>query len=363
MSGILKHKALIWSAIISLGTVFTSCETNTNDENQTIDESSAIHETQTISGDTQGTTYTVIIVDDMGKIKRSEIDAELRNFDLSLSTYIDESVISKINNSDSSIVISDPFHFFKKCYLESQHIYKVTEGKFDPSVFPLVKGWGFMNDLETPLAQNQIDSILNFVSFEEGRYHQIEFQNDEIAVTKSNPNFKLDFNAIAQGLSVDVIYDFIEKKGCENFYVEIGGELKVKGYNKNGTSWNIGVDSPIENLKTRERDTIIHVSDKAIATSGNYRKFYVKDGVKYSHTLNPSTGKPVTHSLLSATVIADKCSTADAYATVFMVVGTEGALEFVREHPEEKLEVYLLYANKNGDIEHVMSDGFSKYLK
>lgn len=351
MSGILKRKVLIWSAIISLGAAFTSCESET------------IYEIHTIRGNTQGTTYTIIIVDDKGEIEKSEIDAQLRNFDLSLSTYIDESVISKINNSSSSIVISDAFHFFEKCYLESQHIYKVSEGKFDPSVFPLVKGWGFMNDLETPLAQAQIDSILNFVSFEKGRYHQVKFKDAQITATKNNPNFKLDFNAIAQGLSVDVIYDFIENKGCKNFYVEIGGELKVKGHNKNGTPWNIGVDSPIENLLTRERDTIIHISDKAIATSGNYRKFYVKDGVKYSHTLNPSTGKPVTHSLLSATVIADKCSTADAYATVFMVMGTEGALKFVNEHPEENLEVYLLYANSKGEIEYAMSEGFSKYLE
>jgi thiamine biosynthesis lipoprotein len=351
MSGILKRKVLIWSAIISLGAAFTSCESKT------------IYETHTISGNTQGTTYTIIIVDDNGKINKSEIDAQLRNFDLSLSTYIDESVISKINNSSSSIVISDAFHFFEKCYLESQHIYQITDGKFDPSVFPLVKGWGFMNDLETPLAQDQIDSILNFVSFERGRYHQVDFQDAEITMTKSNPNFKLDFNAIAQGLSVDVIYDFIEKKGCKNFYVEIGGELKVKGHNKNGMPWNIAVDSPIENLQTRERDTIIHISNKAIATSGNYRKFYVKDGIKYSHTLNPSTGKPVTHSLLSATVIANKCSTSDAYATAFMVMGTEGALRFVREHPEENLEVYLLYANTKGEIQHAMSDGFSKYLE
>ncbi|NRA10621.1 MAG: FAD:protein FMN transferase [Crocinitomicaceae bacterium] len=357
MSGILKHKALIWFAIISLGTTFTSCDTisETGEDK--------VAKVLTISGNTQGTTYTIIIIDNNGEIKKSEIDEELSNFDLSLSTYIDESVISKINNSNSSIVISDPFGFFKPCYIESQHIYNLTNGKFDPSVFPLVEGWGFMNDLETPLEQSQIDSILKFVSFEKGLHHSVNFQDNKIHFSKSNANFKIDFNAIAQGLSVDVIYDFIQKKGCKNFYVEIGGELKVKGHNKHGTSWNIGVDTPIANLRTRERDTIIHISNKAIATSGNYRKFYIKDGIKYSHTLNPSTGKPVTHSLLSATVIASKCSTADGYATTFMVLGVKESLRFVKEHPEEQLAVYLLYANEEGEIKYAMSDGFSKYLE
>lgn len=282
---------------------------------------------------------------------------------MSLSTYIEESVISKLNNSSNYLGISDPTGFFETCYNESMHIYKMTDGQFDPSVFPLVKGWGFMNDMETPLGQQEIDSILEFVSFEDGKHHSLSEYNGEIRLSKSNQNFKMDFNAIAQGLSVDVIYDFIEKKGFKNFYVEIGGELKVKGHNSQGTSWNIGVDSPIENSETRTRDTIIHVSNKAIATSGNYRKFYVKDGVKYSHTLNPSTGKPVTHSLLSATVIANNCSTADGYATAFMVMGVNKALKFVKEHPKEKLEIYLLYADDKGEIKHAMSDGFSKYLK
>lgn len=291
------------------------------------------------------------------------MDAELRKFDLSLSTYIEESVISKVNESKDHIAIDDPTGYFKTCYIESQKIYQKSNGLFDPSVFPLVKGWGFMNDMETPLGKIQIDSILQFVSFEEGKLHAVAFKDKEIEVSKMNPNFKIDFNAIAQGLSVDMLYEFIEKKGCKNFYVEIGGELKVKGTNSNGTSWNIAVDLPLENLKVRQRDTIVHITNKAIATSGNYRKFYIKDGVKYSHTLNPMTGKPVQHTLLSATVVADKCSTADGYATAFMVMGVERALEFVKDHPEENLDIYLLYADDKGEINHVMSEGFGKYLK
>lgn len=355
MFGTLKHKVLSWSVIISLATIVSSCNTSNS-----IQE---VEQVTKITGETQGTTYSVIVVGENVKLSKKELDRELRKFDLSLSTYIQESVISKINESKSFIEIEDPSGYFQTCYAESQVIYQKTNGLFDPSVFPLVKGWGFMNNMETPLDQDQIDSILKFVSFEEGKLHRVELNKNQLRVTKINENFKIDFNAIAQGLSVDVLYDYIEKKGYKNFYVEIGGELKVKGYNNHGTSWNIGVDLPLENLTERKRDTIIHISDKAIATSGNYRKFYVKDGVKYSHTLNPMTGKPVMHTLLSATVITDKCSTADGYATAFMVMGVEKTLEFVKNHPEEHLDVYLLYANSEGNIQRTMSSGFSKYLQ
>jgi thiamine biosynthesis lipoprotein len=203
------------------------------------------------------------------------------------------------------------------------------------------------------------------VSFEQHKLHSLYFERGASLITmkKHVPEFKMDFNAIAQGLSVDVLYTYIEAKGYKNFFVEIGGELKVKGKNKDGVKWKIAIDSPIENLQQRQLDTVVHISNRGIATSGNYRKFYVKDGVKYSHTLNPKTGKPVTHSLLSATVIADKCSSADGYATAFMVMGTEEALHFVKQHPALKLEVYLLYADEKGEIQHRMSDGFSNYLK
>ena len=164
-------------------------------------------------------------------------------------------------------------------------------------------------------------------------------------------------------MSVDVIDRFLRKKGCKNYYVEIGGEIVVRGLNADDVNWRIGVDTPMENLQTRELENIIHVSDKAIATSGNYRNFYIHEGVKYAHTLNPQTGFPVQHSLLSATVVANDGATADAYATVFMVMGTKKALEFVKQHPDEELEVYLLYADENGEIAREMSDGFGEFLK
>lgn len=315
-----------------------------------------------IHGKTQGTTYTIILEDENKSISKTEIDSIFTAFDMSLSTYVKNSVITQMNDSEREISLLDKTHFFQNCYNESQHIFQLTKGDFDPSVFPLVQGWGFMTHVDTPLSQIEIDSILEYIDFKSERHHSIKFNKDSIYFTKNNPKFKIDFNAIAQGQSVDVVDQYLKENGISNCYIEIGGELIVRGVNREGQDWRIGIDSPEENLKNREIENVLSISNCAVATSGNYRKFYVKDGVKYSHTLNPKTGYPVQHSLLSATVIAKSCLKADGYATAFMVMGKDKALEFVENHPEEALEIYLLFADENGEIQRVMSQDFSKYL-
>ena len=350
MFGTKKLKVLIWSVTISLCFFLISCDTVQRDSFE-------------ISGETQGTTYNLIVIGDESKLVKAGLDSLFSSFDLSLSTYIEESVISKLNNTVSSISIFDTTGYLKTCYTESYRIFENTNGAFDPSVFPLVKGWGFMNNMETPLSKDDVDSILTYVSLEKGKNHRIKFKEDTIDFEKNNPNFKLDFNAIAQGLSVDVVDGLLKEKGYTDYYIEIGGELIVRGMNRENLPWVIGIDSPIENAITRELESVINISNKAIATSGNYRKFYISDGIKYSHTLNPKTGFPVQHSLLSATVITDKCSAADAYATAFMVLGVKETLAFVKSHPEENIEVYLIYTDRFGEMQRKMSDGFSVYLK
>ena len=350
MFGVKTHKALIWSVISSI-LILTSCAEDLGDN--------LIN--QHFIGETQGTTYSVILVGEAEPITKLEIDSLLNEFDLSLSTYIDESVISKLNASSGSFSVVDQSRFFKDCYLKSKHIFSLTNGEFDPSVFPLVKGWGFMNNIESPLSQSSVDSILNFVSFSDNVHHSIKFEGDSIHLKKFHDNFKLDFNAIAQGQSVDVVWEFLKNKGYDNFYVEIGGELRTRGLNREGVAWKVGVDSPQEDKVERVLDNVLNLNDNAVATSGNYRKFYEVDGVKYSHTLSPKTGFPVRHSLLSATVIANTCAEADAYATAFMVMGLEKTLSFIRENPSEKLEVYLLYSGEDGEIKRSMSKGFKEY--
>lgn len=354
MSGV--KKLLILSLSVIINAFLISCDSNKSKERNQEKWTEFV-------GETQGTTYHIIVSDTFLNFSQISIDSLLREFDLSLSTYIPESVISRLNASQDSISISDPSGFFMTCYEESRQVYRKTGGLFDPSVYPLVEGWGFMKNMETPLNQVAVDSILDFVSFEHGKLHQITFNKNQISLKKVHPGFKIDFNAIAQGLSVDILDQFIASKGHKNYYVEIGGELIVRGKNREGKKWSIGIDTPIENATEREIKEIIEISGKAMATSGNYRKFYVRDGKKFAHTLNPKTGFPVQHNLLSATVITDKCSTADAYATAFMVMGKDASLKFVENHPELNLEIYLISSDKSGKMKTDYTKSFEKMIR
>jgi thiamine biosynthesis lipoprotein len=183
-------------------------------------------------------------------------------------------------------------------------------------------------------------------------------------IIKNTPKAKLDFNAIAQGIAVDVLAELIESKGGKNYFVEIGGEIRVNGRNKDGNYWNIGIDKPLENSTANDRVIyeIVSLENKSIATSGSYRKFYEEDGLKYSHTLDPKTGYPVTHNLLSASVIADNCGLADALATAIMVMGPDKGMDFVNAHPELNIEVYLIFNNSKDRLETYYTEGFKEMV-
>ena len=351
MFGTMKHKAPIWCAIFSSLLVFASCNSpSTPEERPRV----------SIKGETQGTTYEIIVCDPEVLVTKAEIDSVLKAFDGSLSTYQPTSVVSQLNDASTERTIEDKTGFFKTCYQESQKVYALTDGAFDPSVYPLVKGWGFMDNIQDPLSQSEVDSLLQFVGFD--RLHTIAFTGNSIALTKEIPGYKLDFNAIAQGYSVDVLDQFLKKRGQKNYYIEIGGELMLRGTNAQSEKWAIGIDVPEENSTTHSVENCVRLSNEAIATSGNYRKFYEKGGKKYAHSIDPKTGYPVEHSLLSVSVIAPTCAEADAYATAFMVFGTAKTLEFVKEHPELKLKVYLLESKKDGSIKRLMSENFKSYL-
>ncbi len=314
-------------------------------------------------GEAQGTTYTVTLVDSKVSVSRAELDSIFRQFDNSLSTYEPNSLITQLNESLDSISILDTFGYFGACYQLSQHVYDLTKGSFDPSVFPLIKGYGFMDGLQTPLTDSLRLDLLKVVSFEKGKLHQARFRNNIVSYVKVVPGFKLDFNAIAQGLSVDVIAAHLDKRGVKNYYIEVGGEIKVKGSNKEGVPWRIGIDVPSQmTSEFREIENVLSVTDKAVATSGNYRKFYEKDGKKYAHTIDPKTGLPVQHNLLSATVISNSCALADAFATAFMVVGADSALRIIEANPELKIECYLLEADDKSGFTRKMSQGFKQFI-
>lgn len=304
-----------------------------------------------VEGFAQGTTYNVTYLSMDGINHQRAIDSMLIEIDNSLSTYQKKSLISKFNQADSTGEIDQ---LFADVYTISKQVYEVTNGAFDPTVAPIVNAWGFGFDNLHSTDSTVIDSLLNFVD-----YKKISLNKQNIS--KVEKGVMLDFNAVAQGYSVDVLGDLLEKRGIENYLVEVGGELKARGVNMNDTLWRIGIDRPLPDLEEREIEAIVNLDNKALATSGNYRKFYEKDGIKYSHTINPETGYPVQHSLLSATVVVDDCGYADAYATAFMVMGLAKSKEFLVKHKE--LDALLIYSDEKGDLQTFITDGLSQFIE
>lgn len=305
----------------------------------------------TVEGYAQGTTYNIVYLSENGDDYQRSIDSTLIEIDNSLSTYQKRSIISKFNQSDSTLEVDQ---MFLDVYEVSKKVFEISEGAFDPTIAPIVNAWGFGFENLHSTDSATIDSLRSFVDF-----NKITL-NDKMVI-KERKGMMLDFNAVAQGYSVDVLANLLESRGINNYLVEVGGELKAKGFNSSDTLWRIGIDRPIEDLKERELEAIVNLDNKSLATSGNYRKFYEKDGMKYSHTINPKTGYPVEHNLLSATVITDNCSEADAFATVFMVVGLQEAKKIIST--SKNLEGLLIYSDENGDLQTFMSDGLKECIE
>ena len=255
----------------------------------------------------------------------NDIKAALMEVDNALSPYNKNSIISRINHNQDTLLNEHFTHVFEL----AQKISTETEGAFDITVAPLVNAWGFGFKHSIDIAPNVIDSIGQFVG-----YQKIRLSDGKI--TKDDPRTMLDCSAIAKGYGVDVVARTLDKKGVQHYMVDIGGEVVVKGKNSRMKTWRIGINKPVEDSLSinQELQTILEVSGVGMATSGNYRKFYYKDGKRYAHTIDPRIGHPVQHSILSATVIAKDCTTADAYATAFMVMGLEKSMEFCKAHPE-----------------------------
>ena len=290
-----------------------------------------------IAGNAQGTTYHITYVQGNKLIYKEAIDSIFRKIDSSLSTYIPVSIISRINKNDTGVLLDD---HFVEVFNKAMAVSKKTNGLFDVTVAPIVNAWGFGFTKKAQVDSTVIDSLLGFIGYDlvrlEGR-----------KLVKEKPQIMLDFNAIAPGYTVDLLATYLESNGLTNYLVELGGEVRARGKKNNNSNWTVGIDQPNE-MPTdgRPLKAIIKLNDKALATSGNYRKFYVEDGKKRAHIIDPHTGYPAKHSLLSATVLAGDCTTADAYATVFMVMGLEKAKQFLSENKELQLEVFFIYDDK-----------------
>lgn len=296
-----------------------------------------------------GTIYHITYQSDENYLK--EIEAELNKVDGSLSPFNKSSIISRINRNED-VKVNE---MFEEVFLLAESISKETQGAFDITVAPLVNAWGFGFKKGISPDKEVIDSLRQLVG-----YQKVALVNGK--VKKQNPKTMLDCSAIAKGYGTDVVARFLKSKGIENFMVEIGGEVVTHGNSEKRVPWRIGVNKPTDDsLNTStELQTVLNVTDKAMATSGNYRNFYYKNGKKYAHTIDPKTGYPVQHNILSATVIADNCATADAYATSFMVLGLDGAQHILAKHPD--LLAYLIYSDAKGNNQVWYSPSMKKIL-
>lgn len=297
-----------------------------------------------------GTTYHVKYAGTKSLDK--EILAELQRVDEALSIFKETSTISRFNRNEPFA----PNEMFTEVVGLSQRIASQTDGAFDITVEPLVNAWGFGFKNKDNVTDAQIDSLRTFVGFE-----KLVLEKDTFI--KKDPRLALDCGAVAKGYGVDRVAKLLSEKGCVNYMVEVGGEVVVKGKNPNGKPWTLGINKPVEDSTrtNNEVQCVIGLTDKAVATSGNYRNFYYKDGRKYAHTIDPKTGHPVRHSLLSATVVTPSCARADALATAFMVMGVEKAKAFARKNPD--VDVYLIYAGAKGELHTWMSSGMKKHLQ
>ena len=245
--------------------------------------------------------------------------------------------------------------FFQTCFNRSIEISRETKGAFDITIAPLANAWGFGFKKGAFPDSLMIDSLLQITGYE-----KVKLENGK--VVKQDPSVMLSCSAVAKGYSVDVIARLLDRKGIKNYMVDIGGEVVVKGKNATGDLWRIGINKPYDDSLAVKQDiqVVLNLTDLGMATSGNYRNYYYKDGKKYAHTIDPRTGYPVQHSILSSTVIAEDCMTADALATSFMVMGLEEAETFCKANP--KIDAYFIYSGDNGEFKTYYTEGMKKYI-
>lgn len=276
---------------------------------------------------------------------------EMERVNYSLSMFNPHSVIAKINREESDQVDS----LFVRMFIQARKVYDATEGAFDITVAPLSNAWGFGFKNERLPSAEKVDSLLQYIGMN-------KLTLNGMRLIKAIEGVQLDASSIAKGLGVDLVADFLDKKGVKNYMVDIGGEIRVRGISSKKRAWRIGIDKPVDDVSasTRELQAVVAIEGGALATSGNYRNFYVVDGKKYAHTINPKTGYPVQRDILSSSVYAPTCMEADAYATAFMVLGKEKAQKIIEK--DTKLEACFVYLDDRGKREVWMSDGFKKLI-
>lgn len=332
MGNIITHKWLyVAIAVLAIITITTGC-------------SNRAAKYRTLDGFAQGGTFHLVYeLPDSNRIANlpDSLTLYFLQIDKSLSGYDSSSIVSQINRGENPALDS----LFIECFNKSKEVYEATKGAFDISAAPLFDIWGFGFKGKETVTVAKIDSIRQFVGMD-----KLSIVYDTVSkahyLQKTDPRMKVNFNAIAQGYTCDYICRKLEEMGISNYLLEVGGEIMCKGVNAKGNEWNIAIDKPLDGnfIPGEDVQAIIELSGRGLVTSGNYRKFYIEEGEKFSHTINPETGYPVKHNLLSATVIAPTATMADAYATFFMVIGLEKAKEFLEG--KDNMDALLVYGEQ-----------------
>ena len=304
-------------------------------------------------GNALGTTYSILYIAQTELDFQKEIDSVFQVLNQSLSTYIPDSDISKINNGDSTIVVDK---MFREVFEVSSRVHKVSNGYFDPTIGVLANAWGFGPGEQLELDSLKVDSLLGYVGWDKVQL------NEDNTIEKAHPAIRFDFNAVAKGYAIDRLGAMLDAKGIENYLVEVGGEVLAKGENLvSGKLWTVGIDDPQVEVG-RQLKLIVSLRNKAMASSGNYRKFRVDEvtGEKYVHTINPKTGYTKNSYVLATSVVAETCAEADAYATAFMAMDLKESQEILEQKKE--LEAYIIFLDENGATQEYMTPGFEEFV-
>ena len=310
-------------------------------------------EKQILRGDALGTTYCISYISKIPLLTSAAMDSLLQVVNQSMSTYWPDSDISNINRGDTSVTVEP---MFREVFQYSEQIFKATEGYFDPTVGPLVNAWGFGPEKTLEMTPSRVDSLMAYVGFS-----KVSLLPSG-KINKSDPAIYFDFNAIAKGYTLDRIALVLDRLGMTDYLIELGGELVAKGRNTiSEKQWLVGIDHP-KNEDRNNPIVLVQLEDRALASSGNYRKFRVdpETGEKFVHTINPLTGYSENSATLAASVLAPNCASADGYATAFMAMGYEKAIALAASL--EGIDVYLVYVNAEGALDQYMSEGFKQVV-
>jgi len=303
-----------------------------------------------LEGLAQGSYYAVTYYDEQNRSFQHEIDSIFRAVDMSVNLWVDSSVISKVNRNEE--VVLDPI--FIDNFNIAQEAAALSDGYFDPTISPIVAAWGFSYKNGDSLTPQLIDSLRLLVD-----YRKVRIEDGR--VVKENPAMTLDFNAIAQGYTSDLIASFLESRGITNYLVDTGGEVMARGGKPNGQPWIVGIEKPADNWDSEQVvHTRVALLDKGLVTSGSTRKYVERDGKRYSHCIDPKTGYPVEHNVLSATVLAQNSVWADALASICMVMGMEKSLPIIESM--DGVEAYYIFVNEDNELVTFATEGFISIL-